>query len=126
MGQVPFGGDASRPSTCYYAEVAQLVEHDLAKVRVAGSNPVFRSKCRGSTVVVRILGKDEVESSILSPGSETHAPVGQWFKPSHSHCGDRGFESHLEYYMVTIAQLAERRIVVPNVVGSNPTTHPIN
>ena len=26
------------------AEVAQLVEHNLAKVRVAGSNPVFRSK----------------------------------------------------------------------------------
>ena len=26
-----------------YAEVAQLVEHNLAKVRVAGSNPVFRS-----------------------------------------------------------------------------------
>ena len=25
------------------AEVAQLVEHHLAKVRVAGSNPVFRS-----------------------------------------------------------------------------------
>jgi hypothetical protein len=25
------------------AEVAQLVEHDLAKVGVAGSNPVFRS-----------------------------------------------------------------------------------
>ena len=27
-----------------FAEVAQLVEHDLAKVRVAGSNPVFRSR----------------------------------------------------------------------------------
>ena len=27
-----------------YAEVAQLVEHNLAKVRVAGSSPVFRSK----------------------------------------------------------------------------------
>ena len=27
-----------------YAEVAQLVEHHLAKVRVAGSNLVFRSK----------------------------------------------------------------------------------
>ena len=27
-----------------YAEVAQLVEHDLAKVGVAGSSPVFRSK----------------------------------------------------------------------------------
>lgn len=26
--------------------------------------------------------------------------------------------------MVDIAQLAERRIVVPNVVGSNPTIHP--
>ena len=26
------------------AKVAQLVEHNLAKVRVAGSNPVFRSK----------------------------------------------------------------------------------
>ena len=25
------------------AKVAQLVEHDLAKVGVAGSNPVFRS-----------------------------------------------------------------------------------
>ncbi len=25
------------------AEVAQLVEHNLAKVRVAGSSPVFRS-----------------------------------------------------------------------------------
>ncbi len=26
------------------AEIAQLVEHDLAKVGVAGSSPVFRSK----------------------------------------------------------------------------------
>ena len=28
------------------AEVAQLVEHNLAKVRVAGPSPVFRSKVR--------------------------------------------------------------------------------
>ena len=28
------------------AEVAQLVEHNLAKVRVAGSSPVFRSTLR--------------------------------------------------------------------------------
>ena len=27
----------------HIAEVAQLVEHNLAKVRVAGSSPVFRS-----------------------------------------------------------------------------------
>ena len=29
------------------AEVAQLVEHNLAKVRVAGSSPVFRSLPKG-------------------------------------------------------------------------------
>ena len=29
--------------TGYNAKVAQLVERDLAKVEVAGSNPVFRS-----------------------------------------------------------------------------------
>ena len=27
----------------FFAEVAHLVEHDLAKVGVAGSSPVFRS-----------------------------------------------------------------------------------
>ncbi len=37
--------DAERSgrSAEYRAEVAQLVEHHLAKVRVAGSSPVFRS-----------------------------------------------------------------------------------
>ena len=35
------------------AKVAQLVEHNLAKVRVAGSSPVFRSFVpKGSCVVV--------------------------------------------------------------------------
>ena len=29
-----------------FAEIAQLVEHNLAKVRVAGSSPVFRSTLR--------------------------------------------------------------------------------
>src|SRR5690606_27862914 len=29
-----------------HADVAQLVEHHLAKVRVAGSSPVVRSECR--------------------------------------------------------------------------------
>ncbi len=37
MGFVPAS------STAFNAEVAQLVEHNLAKVRVAGSSPVFRS-----------------------------------------------------------------------------------
>ena len=37
---------SSQKSTTFalaIAEVAQLVEHNLAKVRVAGSSPVFRS-----------------------------------------------------------------------------------
>lgn len=33
------------------AEVAQLVEHNLAKVRVAGSSPVFRSASISPTVL---------------------------------------------------------------------------
>ena len=32
-----------------YAKIAQLVEHDLAKVGVAGSSPVFRSNQEGRT-----------------------------------------------------------------------------
>ena len=31
------------------AEIAQLVEHDLAKVGVAGSSPVFRSNILNTT-----------------------------------------------------------------------------
>ena len=31
---------------CNYAKIAQLVEHHLAKVGVAGSNPVFRSESK--------------------------------------------------------------------------------
>ena len=39
-----FGGsNPSPPTTINLAEIAQLVEHDLAKVGVAGSNPVCRS-----------------------------------------------------------------------------------
>ena len=34
----------SHPAHNHFAEIAQLVEHDLAKVGVAGSSPVFRSR----------------------------------------------------------------------------------
>ena len=33
------------------AKVAQLVEHNLAKVRVAGSSPVFRSLPKGLVIL---------------------------------------------------------------------------
>ena len=43
-------------SWAFHADVAQLVEHDLAKVGVAGSNPVVRSmKCRNLQKSCRLL-----------------------------------------------------------------------
>ena len=39
--------DEAKPTAIFQrkiAEIAQLVEHDLAKVGVAGSSPVFRSR----------------------------------------------------------------------------------
>jgi hypothetical protein len=46
----PGFGTVSRPATIitFPAEVAQLVERNLAKVEVAGSTPVFRSETGGS------------------------------------------------------------------------------
>ena len=47
----------------YFAEVAQLVEHNLAKVRVAGSSPVFRSQsliksCYNQLVAIVVARRD--------------------------------------------------------------------
>ena len=39
----------SPPLDNLYAEIAQLVEHNLAKVGVAGPSPVFRSLIRKTT-----------------------------------------------------------------------------
>ena len=47
-----------------FAKIAQLVEHNLAKVRVAGSSPVFRSK------VVKSLNAAENGTRSLSRCSE--------------------------------------------------------
>ena len=38
-------GRTRESSSKQNAKIAQLVEHDLAKVGVAGSSPVFRSEC---------------------------------------------------------------------------------
>ncbi len=40
-------GAPTRASLDEHADVAQLVEHHLAKVGVAGSNPVVRSRWEG-------------------------------------------------------------------------------
>ena len=43
------------------AKIAQLVEHDLAKVGVAGSSPVFRST---SALVVELLDTQDLKSCV--------------------------------------------------------------
>ena len=57
-----------------FAEVAQLVEHQPSKLRVAGSNPVFRSNRQCSSAVEHFLGKEEVTGS--SPVIGSVAKVG--------------------------------------------------
>ena len=78
-----FGGSNPPPSTILYrfscrrqAGIAQLVEHQPSKLRVASSSLVSRSsrifdtdKAHIAQLVERILGKDEVNSSTLFVGS---------------------------------------------------------
>ena len=70
------GSNPALPTFFVYrliAEVAQLVEHQPSKLRVAGSNLVFRSfflyisQC--SSGVERFLGKEEAMGSIPITGS---------------------------------------------------------
>ena len=68
------------PSPQLYAGVAQLVEHQPSKLRVAGSSPVSRSSTKAveqpyrrrsdSSVVERLLGKEEVPGSNPGRSSE--------------------------------------------------------
>jgi hypothetical protein len=48
-----------------FAGVTQLVECQPSKLNVAGSTPVSRSNAAIAQLVERVLGKDEVTSSIL-------------------------------------------------------------
>ena len=52
------------------AGVAQLIEHQPSKLRVAGLSPVSRSKCQCSSVVEHFLGKEEVTGSSPVIGSK--------------------------------------------------------
>ena len=68
-------------SVMCWAGVAQLVEHQPSKLRVASSSLVARSKWLGLAIVVdssprssgveRLLGKEEVMSSNLIAGSRS-------------------------------------------------------
>ena len=63
------------------AGIAQLVECQPSKLNVASSSLVARSiRCRHSSVVERILGKDEVPSSTLGDGSYLYKQQYKQFK----------------------------------------------
>ena len=70
--------------TTTYARVAQLVEHDLAKVGVAGSSPVSRSLLtkRASDgcpfLLNRVLPDQVVRVSTLRSGRCLTASTGRW------------------------------------------------
>ena len=53
----------------HFAGVAQLVEHQPSKLRVAGSSLVSRSTAYIAQAVEHFLGKEEVTSSSLVVGS---------------------------------------------------------
>ena len=64
--------------TLKIARIAQLVEHDLAKVGVAGSNPVSRSSLRSSGGIGRHAGLKilwALARAGSSPASSTKASV---------------------------------------------------
>ena len=59
-----FGGSNPSLPTHDFAEVAQLIEHQPSKLRVASLSLVFRSKfCLCSSGVEHFLGKEEVTGS---------------------------------------------------------------
>ncbi len=61
------------------AEVAQLIEHQPSKLRVASLSLVFRSKCQCSSGVEHFLGKEEVTGSNPVIGSKT-TPIAKSYR----------------------------------------------
>src|SRR5882672_1242354 len=49
-------GNSGANSSLHFAELAQLVERRLAKAKVAGSNPVFRSNDKGPALLRNLKG----------------------------------------------------------------------
>ena len=61
-----FESRTHRTNTINLAKIAQLVEHDLAKVGVAGSSPVFRSSAQMAESVDALVSNTNGE---IRPGS---------------------------------------------------------
>ena len=74
------GGDTVASMSDLHADVAQLGEHHLAKVRVAGSNPVVRSEVPGavSPVFMTQRGQGPCGSAGTLAGPLERRPVAEW------------------------------------------------
>ncbi len=90
-----------------HATVAQLVEHNLAKVGVAGSNPVCRSQDFVLTITYATVAQ-LVEHNLAKVGVAGSNPV----------CRSQDFVQTIAY--ATVAQLVEHNLAKVGVAGSNP------
>ena len=98
-----------------HADVAQLVEHHLAKVRVAGSSPVIRSQSGIHTIPLGVVGWPRGEAAACKAVYTGSNPVptsgdwrrgsalpshgrGHWFDPSIAHHVSRIVRSGFLYF----------------------------
>ena len=84
----------------FYADLAHLVERDLAKVEVAGSSPVIRSTYR---VLSNKIWRHS--QAVRQRSATPSSPVQFWVAPPYA----------------SVAQLVEQGTENPRVVGSIPT-----
>ncbi len=121
VGSIPTGGTIFK-IRCRYADLAHLVERDLAKVEVAGSNPVIRSNGSLAQLGEHLPYKQRVRgSSPLAPTTRKGkcGSVVQLVRTLACHARGRGFESHPNRHHAAIAQLVERILGKDEVGRSN-------
>ncbi len=109
--------DRAPPATSRlgHADVAQLVEHHLAKVRVAGSSPVIRSQSGIHSIPLGVVGWPRGEAAACKAVYTGSNPVptsgdwrrgsalpshgrGHWFDPSIAHHISRTVRSGFLYF----------------------------
>ena len=111
-----------------HADVAQLVEHHLAKVRVAGSSPVIRSQSGIHTIPLGVVGWPRGEAAACKAVYTGSNPVptsgdwrrgsalpshgrGHWFDPSIAHHISRTVRSGFLYFPSCCVMLRGYRLL---------------
>ena len=104
--------------------MAQLVEHDLAKVGVAGSNPVVRSIVANRPVIIKSFDRpfhDGVDEMATWPSGKAEACKA--FTPGSNPGVASNFDNRLakaKRIYADMAQLVEHHLAKVGVAGSNP------